>query len=113
MHTTTNGTANLTVVIRPEPAGVYTAEVVGLPELRATAATPEAALAQTQGLLNEFLAETRWHQVTIPLTTEQPSPPKGFGHAKDDPTFEDYREAIHRFRQQMDDQARRGHAQQT
>src|SRR5262249_6333700 len=50
------------VVVRPEPPGQYTAQVVGIPEVRATAATEEAAIEQARQILAEGLATARWGQ---------------------------------------------------
>src|SRR5438067_1476407 len=47
------------VAVRPEPAGGFTAQVVGLPELSATAATREEAVRQVQVRLAEWLADGR------------------------------------------------------
>ena len=46
--TTLDGPWRHWVVIQPEPPGQFTAQVVGLLELRATAATREEALQQVQ-----------------------------------------------------------------
>jgi hypothetical protein len=58
------------VVIQPEPPGQFTAQVVGLMELRATAATREEALQQVRILLREWLASGRL--VPIEVAAENP-----------------------------------------
>jgi hypothetical protein len=57
------------VVVRPEPPGQFTAQVVGIPEVRATAATEEAAIEQARQILAEWLATARWIQVEVPADT--------------------------------------------
>lgn len=44
------------VVVRPEPVGQFTAQVVGIPELRATAASREEAIAQVRARILEWIA---------------------------------------------------------
>jgi hypothetical protein len=88
------------VVVRPEPAGQFTAEAVGLPELRATADSREEAVAQVRKLLDDWLASGQLVAVEIP----QANPlTKYFGHAKDDPDFDLYLEEIRRYRQEVDE----------
>ena len=74
MHpaTNANGTVSLTIMVRPEPPGQHTAQVVGLPEFRATAATAEAAVGEVQQKLNESLAAAQWLQVALPASAPEP-----------------------------------------
>src|SRR4051794_12402309 len=51
-----NRTAPHWAAVRQEPSGQFSAQVVGLPELRATAATREAALQQVRTLLDDWIA---------------------------------------------------------
>jgi hypothetical protein len=64
------------VVVRPEPSGQYTAQVVGIPEVRATAATEEEAIEQTRQTLAEWLKTARWVQVPVPPDTADHSLPR-------------------------------------
>jgi len=87
------------VQIRPEPTGQYTAQVVGLSQFCATAATREEAVEQLRALLQE--------QVNLGLLLAIELPRKNplmdrFGYAKDDPDFEEYLEEIRKFREEMD-----------
>jgi hypothetical protein len=55
------------VVVRPEPPGQYTAQLVGLPELQATAATRDEALQQVRHLLKQWQEQGRLVPVDVPL----------------------------------------------
>jgi hypothetical protein len=50
-----NGAFHRWVTVRPEAAGQFTAQAVGLPDVRATAATREEALARVHELLRDLL----------------------------------------------------------
>jgi hypothetical protein len=138
------------VVVRPD-SGRYTAQLAGVPEIQATAATPEEAVRQVNTTAQEWLASGRLVAITLsrpgpwlkppppkdpndPLEREyldelarlrkedlektcredlgeteksqESGPMKWFGHARDDPGFEEYLEEIRRFRQEVDDRAR-------
>jgi hypothetical protein len=93
-----NGTWSQLVAIRPEPAGQFTASVVGLPELHATATTREDALRRLGDLLGDCLASGQLAAVTVPSPTLTVM--KGFGHASpDDPEEQVYLEELARNRQ--------------
>ena len=62
-----NGSVQHWVVARPEPAGKFTAQVVGLPELVATAATREEAIEQIRALLRDWVATGRLVSVEVPV----------------------------------------------
>jgi predicted RNase H-like HicB family nuclease len=86
------------VKVRPEPPGQYTAHVVGLPEIQATAATREEAIQQVRHVLSEWLASGQLVSVEIPQ--ENPLL-KWFGHADpNDPLEKEYLEDLARFRQE-------------
>jgi hypothetical protein len=63
---TLNGSRQHWVKLQPEPPGQFTAQVVGIPELRATAATREDALQQVRTLLSDWLASGRLVSVQVP-----------------------------------------------
>jgi hypothetical protein len=44
------------IVVRPEPAGQFTAQLLGLPELSATAANREEAIEQVRARILEWIA---------------------------------------------------------
>jgi hypothetical protein len=54
------------IVVRPEPAGQFTAQVLGLPELSATAASREEAIAQVRGHILVAIAQGLLVPVDIP-----------------------------------------------
>lgn len=91
------------VLVRPEPPGQYTAQVVGLSEIRATAATREEAIQQVRQVLMAWLASGQL--VAVQLPPENPWL-KYAGWAKDDPDYEEYLEEIRRFRQEEDERFR-------
>lgn len=57
---------SLFIVVRPEPLGQFTAQAVGLPEVRATAATREEALQQVRATLAEWIASGQLVALPIP-----------------------------------------------
>jgi predicted RNase H-like HicB family nuclease len=65
-NTTQNGSVYQWIVCRSEPSGQFTAEVVGLPELRASARTRAEAIEQIRALLGEWLASGQLLAVEIP-----------------------------------------------
>jgi hypothetical protein len=87
------------ILVRPEPAGQFTAQAVGLPEARATAATKPAAVQQVQALLAQWVASGDLLSVEVP---QENRALLWAGHAKDDPYHELYLEEIQRYRQEVD-----------
>lgn len=95
---TANGTVPQLVRVRPEPAGQFTAQVVGLPDLRATAPTREEAVRQVCALLSQWLASGELQAVAV-----TPSNPvmQWFGHTNpNDPDERAYLEELARHRQE-------------
>jgi hypothetical protein len=93
------------VRVQGNPAGSFTAEVVGLPELRATTDTREAAIEAVRILLNQRIASGE----LVVVMPDNGAAPQGSGrrfagHSKDDPDFDQYLEEIRRFREQADQQ---------
>jgi hypothetical protein len=68
-----NGLLQL-VQVRPEPPGQYTAQVVGLPDLRATAATREQAIEQVRTLFVAWVASGRLALMEVAARQPQDSP---------------------------------------
>jgi predicted RNase H-like HicB family nuclease len=93
-----NGSVQHWVVARPEPSGQFTAQVVGLPELAATAATREEAIEQVRALLLDWVATGRLVSVEVPVT----NPLLGFTGFLDpnDPIEKQFVEDLARFRQE-------------
>ena len=89
------------VIVRPESTGKFSAEPVGLPELRAEADNAEEAVAQVQRALTEWTGSVVQVPVKVPGAGV-----KGLlalaGHAKDDPDFDAYLDEIRRYRQEAD-----------
>ncbi len=96
--------AYLIRVQAPSP-GHFTAEAVGLPELRAIADTREAAIEQVRTMLDQRLASGELVVVTPSGNGGTLQPRRRFaGHAKDDPDFDQYLQEIRRFRERADQQ---------
>ena len=96
--TNLNGTVQHWVVARPEPSGQFTAQVVGLPELAATAATREEAIEQVRALLLDWVATGRLVSVEVPIT----NPLLGFKGFIDpnDPLEQEFMENLARYRRE-------------
>ena len=62
-----NGSLQHWIVNRPEASGQFTAQVVGLPELSATAPTREAAIEQVRAMLRDWVATGRLVSVEVPV----------------------------------------------
>src|SRR5262249_234860 len=65
-NTNQNGSVQHWIVGRAEKSGQFTAEVVGVPELRATAATRAEAIDQVRTLLPDWLKTGRLIAVEVP-----------------------------------------------
>ncbi len=100
-----NATLQHWIVNHPEPAGQFTAQVVGLPELSATATTREAAIEQVRAMLRDWVATGRLVSVEVPVA----NPLLHFtGHIDpDDPIEQDFMKQLARFRQEDLDQTLR------
>jgi hypothetical protein len=66
--TTTNGTVQHWVVGKAETSGQFTVQVVGVPELRATAATRAEAIEQIRADLSDWLETGRLMSIEVPCT---------------------------------------------
>jgi hypothetical protein len=87
------------VQVRPEPAGQFTARLVGQCEYSATAPTREEAIEQLRGMLRQQFEDGSLQWVEI--WRENPIMSR-FGYAKDDPDFDIYLDEIRKFREEMD-----------
>src|SRR5437867_2645374 len=86
------------VLVCPEPAGQFTAQAVGLPELRATAESREEAIRQVRVQLDQWLTSGRLVSVTVPLANPVM---KWLGRADpNDPDEQAYLAELARFRQE-------------
>ena len=79
--------------------GQATAELLGAPDIRATAATQEEAVEQLRRLLQQEVNLGLLVAVEIP---RQHPLARRAGYAKDDPDFDLYLEEIRKFREEMD-----------
>jgi hypothetical protein len=87
------------IVVRPEPAGQFTAQLLGLPELSATAASREEAIEQVCVRIGEWVAANQLLPVAVPAVNPLM---RWFGWAKDDPEYALFREEIRRYREEVD-----------
>jgi hypothetical protein len=88
------------VLMHSDGPGQITAHLVGMPELRASAATREEALTHLQRLITEALTSGRLAVLEMPNET---SLMDWFGYARDDPDFGAYLDEIRRQRQEVYD----------
>ena len=85
------------VQVRQEGSGLYVAEVIGLPESTATAASAEEAVAQVRDRLAQGLAAGKLVFLTVPSLPPQKKPT---GWAKDDRLEQEFLEDLARMRQE-------------
>ncbi len=86
------------VLVRPEPPDQFTAQVVGLPEIRAIAPTREEAIQQVRNVLSEWLASGQL--VPVAVSPENPVT-NSFGRVDpNDPHEQAYLEELARFRRE-------------
>ncbi|MFO0893089.1 MAG: hypothetical protein U0790_28620 [Isosphaeraceae bacterium] len=95
-HDPTAGASPCLVLVRPEPQGSFTAQLVGLDAVHVTADTPEAAVEGVRSMVRNWIEAGK----LLPIDVRANAPLMSwFGHAKDDPDFDDYVEEIRRQRQ--------------
>lgn len=86
------------VIVRPEPPGQFTAQLLGLPELYATASNREEAVEQVRARIGEWLASGQL--VSIEVSMGNPLL-RWFGHIDpNDPGEQIYLEELARFRRE-------------
>jgi hypothetical protein len=93
------------VQIRAEHDGQFTAQLPGLAELRATAATREEAVEHLRALIRQQLESGSLVCMDMPQVNPLM---QWFGHAKDDPHFDDYLDEIRKYREEADRRAEHG-----
>ncbi len=97
------------VLVRSDPAGQYCAQLVGLPEIHATAATREEALQKVRTNLEEWLASGQLVAVEVPV---QNPLLKWFGWADPkDPNEQAYLEELARLRREDLERTLKDHEQ--
>jgi hypothetical protein len=87
------------VQVRSEATGLFTASLVGQSEFSATAPTREEAVDLLRKILRQRFDDGSL--VLIDVSRDNPLM-QWFGHAKDDPNFDDYLNEIRKFREEMD-----------
>jgi hypothetical protein len=87
------------VQVRPEPGGQFTAQLLGLADLHATAATRAEAVEKLRALLRQQLDSGSL--VCMDITRENPLMSR-FGSARDDPDFDGYLDEIRKYREEVD-----------
>jgi hypothetical protein len=87
------------VEVHPEPAGFFTAQLVGTTDLHATAPTREEAVEQLRAQIRQRLDSGSLVWVEVPQ--ENPLM-RRFGWARNDPTFAEYLDEIRKFREEVD-----------
>jgi hypothetical protein len=87
------------VRVRQEPDGTFTAQLLGAADLQATGATREEAVERLRAQLQEPVNMDELLAIELP---RQDPVMRWAGHLKDDPYFEEYREEIRKFREEMD-----------
>jgi hypothetical protein len=85
------------VHLREEPPGQYRAQIVGLPEIHATAATSAEALAQVRHLLTQWLSAGQLVPLGMPPWTQPLLSPDW---AKNDPLEQEFLEDLARNRRE-------------
>jgi len=96
------------VVVRPSAPGQFTAQVVGIPEIRADAPCEDEAIEKVRQLLNEWLTTARWVTVEVPIPTTGHPLLEAAGHADpNDPMEQEYLEEIARYRREVDERTQR------
>ena len=94
---THNGAIQHLVTVRPEPAGQFTAQAAGLPDVCATATTREEALDRIQGMLQGLLASGE----LVPLEVQAANPLLNWvASDPNDPDEKAYLEELARDRQE-------------
>ena len=103
--TTPNGAVQHWVVGRTEATGQFTVQVVGVPELRATAATRAEALERIRAMLSDWIASGQLMPVEVP----RPNPLLHFaGHLDpNDPVEQEFVAELQRRRREDLDRAQR------
>ncbi len=87
------------VRIREEPDGQFAAQLLGAPDIQATAATREAAIEQVHRLLQY---EVNIGSIVAIETLRRNPLMERAGSLKDDPDFEEYLEEIRKYREEVD-----------
>jgi hypothetical protein len=86
------------LIVRADSPEQFTAQPLGIPELKTVAKTEAEAIEQASQALIEWLASARVVQVSVPLSGIGEAWLSAFGRSADDPDFDEYLEAIRQTR---------------
>lgn len=86
------------IVVRPESANRYVALPLGMPELKAIAATEADAIAQARQALEKWLASAKVVFVDVPVADDSNPWLDAFGRSAHDPDFAEFSDALERLR---------------
>lgn len=86
------------IIVRPEPAGQFTAQLLGLPELTVTAASRDEAIAQIRGRIIEWIA--LGHLVPVDIPKEHPLVRYHGWKDLNDPLEQEFLQDLARYRQE-------------
>jgi len=104
MTTASSPPAALSPLVRisSDDRAEFTAQVVGLPEIQATAPTREEAIENVRSTLAAWLAAGQLVYLDVPTSNDL----RGwFGWAKNDSEYDDFREEVRRQREALDEAA--------
>jgi hypothetical protein len=108
--TTSNESLHHWIVVRPEPAGQFTAQLLGLLELTATAASRDEAIEQIRARIVESIAAGQLVPIEVPATNPLL---RWFGHINpNDPSEQVYLEELARLKSEDLERTLRGYAQE-
>jgi len=99
LETSISLSSSCLVQIREEPAGQFTAVLLGAPDIQATAVTREEATEQVRALLQNHV---NLGSIVAIETPRQHPLMKLAGIYKDDPSFDDFLDEIRKFREEED-----------
>jgi hypothetical protein len=99
LETPTSLSSSCLVRVREEPDGQFTAEIMGVPDIQATAATRDAAIEQVRTLLQH---QVNLGSIAVIEVPRQDPMLKLAGIWKDDPDFADFLEEIRKNREEDD-----------
>jgi predicted RNase H-like HicB family nuclease len=82
------------VIVRIDTENQYVAQPLGIPEVRAVAATESEAIEKIGQALKEWLTSAKLIQVDVPDSNSDNPWLASFGRSADDPDFEEFVEEL-------------------
>lgn len=86
------------VIVRPEGPDGFSASAVGVPEVRAVAATEDEAVRTVSRSLTQWLTSARLVRIEVPVGSSGNAWLDTFGRSAGDPDFEEFLEEVRRAR---------------